>query len=400
MREFLADGPRRRTEIVSALGMDSTGWNGASLWVDLVRVPPSGTWEQRRADRYGLAESWVGPSTADVGDGIRLLVRRYLGAFGPAARGDIASWAGLPVSEVDVAIARMRVRRFEDESGGALVDLPGAALPGVDTPVPVRFLPTWDATLLVHARRTQILPEPLRPAVFNTKTPHSVPTFLVDGQVAGTWRFEDGIDLDDSPPDPDTARTAGARRRGRPPGGLHGVSEPPEPSRFSDAVRAPKRQPRYPSTFPIHPPPSSMPAHHIRRRRHRLARASAIVAMAVLMAVPTLGAGAAPARDGFTGSSGEAARSPGRRATSASAPDATRASSVIRGIDVSHWQGPIDWSRVAEAGQGVRLPQVDRRHRFRRRDVRVQPVPGQGERDRGRRLPLRPSRPIQRRRRP
>jgi hypothetical protein len=27
--------------------------------------------------------------------------------------------------------------------------------------------------------------------VFNTKTPHSVPTFLVDGQVAGTWRFAD-----------------------------------------------------------------------------------------------------------------------------------------------------------------------------------------------------------------
>ena len=28
--------------------------------------------------------------------------------------------------------------------------------------------------------------------MFNTKTPHSVPTFLVDGQVAGTWRFDEG----------------------------------------------------------------------------------------------------------------------------------------------------------------------------------------------------------------
>ncbi len=37
----------------------------------------------------------------------------------------------------------------------------GAPLPDEDTPAPVRFLPTWDATLLVHARRTQILPEPL-----------------------------------------------------------------------------------------------------------------------------------------------------------------------------------------------------------------------------------------------
>jgi hypothetical protein len=57
---------------------------------------------------------------------------------------------------------------------------------------PVRFLPTWDATLLVHARRTQILPEEYRSIVFNTKIPQSVGTFLVDGAVAGVWRHEAG----------------------------------------------------------------------------------------------------------------------------------------------------------------------------------------------------------------
>jgi hypothetical protein len=45
--------------------------------------------------------------------------------------------------------------------------------------------------LLVHARRTAVLPEPFRPIIFNTKTPHSLNTFLLDGQVAGSWRFED-----------------------------------------------------------------------------------------------------------------------------------------------------------------------------------------------------------------
>jgi DNA glycosylase AlkZ-like len=44
----------------------------------------------------------------------------------------------------------------------------------------------------VHARRTQILPERFRPRIFSTKTPHSAPTFVVDGQVAGTWRAERG----------------------------------------------------------------------------------------------------------------------------------------------------------------------------------------------------------------
>jgi hypothetical protein len=59
-------------------------------------------------------------------------------------------------------------------------------------PAPVRFLPTWDAVLLVHARRTGVLPEEYRPRVFSTKTPHSVGTFLVDGAVAGTWRYDRG----------------------------------------------------------------------------------------------------------------------------------------------------------------------------------------------------------------
>ncbi|HET6780578.1 MAG TPA: crosslink repair DNA glycosylase YcaQ family protein [bacterium] len=31
-----------------------------------------------------------------------------------------------------------------------------------------------------------------RPLVFQTKTPHSVATFLVDGAVAGKWRYEKG----------------------------------------------------------------------------------------------------------------------------------------------------------------------------------------------------------------
>ena len=36
------------------------------------------------------------------------------------------------------------------------------------------------------------MPEHRRPVIFNSKTPHSVPTFLMDGVVAGTWRYEKG----------------------------------------------------------------------------------------------------------------------------------------------------------------------------------------------------------------
>ena len=160
------------------------------LALELVRVPPSGTWERRRADLYGLAEDWVGPEDLSPEQGIELLVRRYLGGFGPAPATDIADWAGLNVSATRTALEKIELRRFHDENGKELVDVPRAPLPDPETPAPVRFLPVWDATLLVHARRTGILPERYRPRVFNVKTPHSVNTFLVDGQVAGTWKHD------------------------------------------------------------------------------------------------------------------------------------------------------------------------------------------------------------------
>ena len=190
VKRRLAEGPLARSELIE--DMDARTFNGIGMWLDLARVPPAGTWERRRADIYATAESWLGPPSVTPAEGLELLIRRYLQGFGPAAPADIANWAGLPPREVNDAVERLELRRFRDEAGGPLVDLPRLALPAADTPAPVRFLPTWDATLLVHCRRALILPEELRPKVFHTKTPQSVPTFLVDGAVAGTWRHERG----------------------------------------------------------------------------------------------------------------------------------------------------------------------------------------------------------------
>ncbi|HET8653103.1 MAG TPA: winged helix DNA-binding domain-containing protein [Gaiellaceae bacterium] len=190
LRRFLAGRPRRWKEIQAHLGRDAA--LGAGAYVDLVRIPPSGTWDQRRADLYGLAEEWVGPEDSSEEDGLELLVRRYLGGFGPASRAEIADFGMVPAAAVGRTLERMRLRRFRDEAGKELLDLPRAPLPDSDTPAPPRFLPVWDATLLVHARRTQILREEDRPRIFNVKTPQSASTFLVDGQVAGTWRHDKG----------------------------------------------------------------------------------------------------------------------------------------------------------------------------------------------------------------
>jgi hypothetical protein len=186
LRKALADGPRQAKELGDA-------WRGhVGFWLDLVRVPPSGTWDRRRADLYGLAEAWLPRPEVSERDGLEHLVRRYLGGFGPAPPEDIASWGYVPASRLGPVLETMKLRRFRDSEGGVLLDLPHAPLPPPETPAPVRFVPTWDATLLVHARRTGILAEEYRPLVFHTKNPRSVHTFLVDGRVAGAWRHENG----------------------------------------------------------------------------------------------------------------------------------------------------------------------------------------------------------------
>jgi hypothetical protein len=190
LRAALTGRTLPRAEIDALVGKELA--QGVGLWVHMVRVPPSGTWERRRADLYALAEDWLGPPAIDPEAALEHLVRRYLAAFGPASRGDVASFAGLRIGEVTPALEVLELRRFVSEAGEELIDLPRAPLPDPDTPAPVRLLPTWDAILLVHARRTGVLPEERRPRIFNTRSPQSFPTFLVDGAVAGTWRYEGG----------------------------------------------------------------------------------------------------------------------------------------------------------------------------------------------------------------
>src|SRR4051794_5372770 len=85
LRGELGAGTMCRKEIHELLGSDSVITNGVNMWLDLLRVPPSGTWERRRADLYAAAEHWIGPPSAGLGEqeAMELLVRRYLGGFGP-----------------------------------------------------------------------------------------------------------------------------------------------------------------------------------------------------------------------------------------------------------------------------------------------------------------------------
>jgi hypothetical protein len=117
-----------------------------------------------------------------------LVVRRHLGAFGPATVADIANWSSVRVPNIRAALTRIKdLRRFLDDRGRELVDLSRAPRPSADVVAPTRFLARFDAAILGHAapERTRILPEAFRKQVIFAA--EVWPTFLVDGFVAGRW---------------------------------------------------------------------------------------------------------------------------------------------------------------------------------------------------------------------
>jgi hypothetical protein len=188
--------PRTRADVLAWLrethGIDHDG--GAGLWYALRTVgrithaPASGTWKQPRETRYVLIDhEQVDPLAAR-----EHLVRRYLGAFGPATRADIAEWSGLRLRDLEPALESLEpLRRFRDERGRELLDLARAPLPPGDSPAPVRFLPRYDNLVLSHADRTRVIADDHRRAVIHGAGMVEA-TFLVDGFVAGMWRVESG----------------------------------------------------------------------------------------------------------------------------------------------------------------------------------------------------------------
>jgi Winged helix DNA-binding domain len=151
------------------------------------------------------ARTWLGEEGASGDAAAGNLVRRYLAAFGPASRPDIAQWTGFARSVVDRGLAQLELRRFRDEHDRELYDLPRAPLPRADTPAPARLLPRFDNLVLSHDDRRRVLADEHRAAVIEGGEVR--PTFLVDGCVAGTWSLDDGrVRLSPFDPLPRTAR--------------------------------------------------------------------------------------------------------------------------------------------------------------------------------------------------
>lgn len=153
----------------------------------ILQVPPRGIWRASHQPTWTTIERWLGePLEAAPAD---TAILRYLAAFGPATVADMQAWSRLTGLRAHVEGLRPRLRKYRNDRGQELFDVPDAPLPDPDTPAPPRFLPGYDNALLSHADRARIISEERRRAI-GSKNGIFDATFLLDGFVAGTWRIE------------------------------------------------------------------------------------------------------------------------------------------------------------------------------------------------------------------
>ncbi|MEV2273187.1 winged helix DNA-binding domain-containing protein [Nonomuraea africana] len=157
------------------------GWLAQAL-LPVVHIPPNGIWGRGGATPFTLAEEWIGrPLEAEPAP--ERLVERYLAGFGPAGVKDVQMWSGL--TRLREVVERMPLRRYTDEDGRVLYDLPDAELVDGDTPAPVRLLPSFDNLVLAYDDRTRLMADEHRRQVCVGSVTN--PVILVDGFVAGMW---------------------------------------------------------------------------------------------------------------------------------------------------------------------------------------------------------------------
>jgi hypothetical protein len=144
----------------------------------LLMVPSDDRWSFPSDARFAPAPDLAGADPA-------ALVRRHLGAFGPASAADVQAWSGLG-GLADV-LADMRDELVEFQHGRrTLYDLPDAPRPDEDAPAPPRLLPEFDSLMLAHKDRTRVITDAQRRSLA-TKNLRVKATFLIDGFAAGSW---------------------------------------------------------------------------------------------------------------------------------------------------------------------------------------------------------------------
>lgn len=156
----------------------------ARTLVPLVQLPPAGHYDDSTRNTLFVKDPRPLPTPEDAA---KLVLARYLAAFGPAQKRDVAAWAGVAQRDFDFdAVATVS---YKDEAGRTLIDLEGLPILRGDTELPPRFLGHWDQPLLAYKDRDRIIPPDVQPLQLTLSGDR---TLTVGGRVVASWTMDEG----------------------------------------------------------------------------------------------------------------------------------------------------------------------------------------------------------------
>jgi uncharacterized protein YcaQ len=146
--------------------------------------------------RFTRPDSWLGRELAlpEPEEALREVTRRHLGAFGPAARGDLARWWGVQPARggrmlealgeevVEVYVEGAEGWMLREHAEEAAAEEPPERL--------VRLLPGFDMWVIGAARDAAALLDPAEKKRVYRNQGWISPVLLVNGRMDGVWKHE------------------------------------------------------------------------------------------------------------------------------------------------------------------------------------------------------------------
>jgi uncharacterized protein YcaQ len=196
--DSVTDQPRTQQELIA--GARKTASRGMAAWLERVAIPARPAVIEGRIvygpprggeTTFVRTDSWLGPQPVLELDDARVeLLRRFLGAFGPATPHDFAKWSGVNTSEArrvfDTARRELAAVSVDGAAGWVLGDdLAELSRSELDADE-VRLLGAFDSFLLAHATKEHLVDAPFYKLVYRPQGWIS-PVVLRGGTIVGVW---------------------------------------------------------------------------------------------------------------------------------------------------------------------------------------------------------------------
>jgi len=192
-----AHGPLTRAELAQQLashGIDASGQRAPYL-VSRVAVEGNVCYGPNHGAEptYVLLEDWakLGPPISREAALVEL-AHRYLSAYGPAEPRDLAAWSGLPVREARDGWQLISEQLIEVKVEGQPLWMLAEHADWLNEPLAdaptVSLLPMFDTYLLGYKNRDFVVAPAYQGSIYHGGM--MVPAVVVEGGVAGTWRYE------------------------------------------------------------------------------------------------------------------------------------------------------------------------------------------------------------------